>query len=83
MYPPSTFFFIQIEPFFGNMTNIDIHYENVSMHMMEMIQSVMAMQNFTGPIMPEIVQSYNTSVISIMSKSQDYMKQLAELPISQ
>ena len=65
------------------MTNIDIHYENVSMHMVEMIQSVMAMQNFTGPIMPEIVQSYNTSVISIMSKSQDYMKQLAELPISQ
>lgn len=69
--------------FDGNMTNIEIHYENVTLHMMEMIQSVMAMQNFTGPILPEIVQSYNASVISIMTKSQDYIKQLTELPATQ
>lgn len=67
----------------NQLTDLDIDYKNITTNMVSMIQSAMSMSNFTGPIMPEIVNSYNISINSLMVKQQEHLKNLAALPITQ
>lgn len=43
----------------NNLTDIDIDYGSLGVHFSEMIQSITAMQNFSGPYFPEILSGFN------------------------
>lgn len=54
---------------YGNLTNLDLDYQAISLHISEMIESLKQLQNFTGPYFPELMRQYNISTQAILSQA--------------
>lgn len=49
----------------NNLTDIELNYQSLVVHVTEMVQALMDLQqNFTGPIFPDLVSAYNLTALN-------------------
>ena len=54
---------------FNNLTDIQVDYQSLMGHANQMIQALMALQNFTGPILPELASAINMTANNFKYKA--------------